>query len=106
MPCLNVSSHRSRLPYLRGLKSASSAARLRWILMAMMGGFLALVLGCASGCGRAVLIRESDPMRAGPSFKGKVYTLIENEWRLTPNEVEIPEGWYLVPPSYVETPHP
>jgi hypothetical protein len=52
-----------------------------------------------------VLVTESSPVRAGPSFQGKVYTLVENEWRLSPNEVTIPEGWYMVPPSYVEGPH-
>jgi hypothetical protein len=31
-----------------------------------------------------------------------VYTLIDGEWRLGDNRVQIPEGFFVVPPSYVE----
>jgi hypothetical protein len=31
-----------------------------------------------------------------------VYALIDGEWVLSGNSVELEEGWYLVPPSYVE----
>lgn len=44
-------------------------------------------------------------MRAGPDLTGRVYAFVDNEWRLSPNAVEIPEGWYMVPPSFVEKPH-
>ena len=27
--------------------------------------------------------------------------LIEGKWIKSSNEIEVPEGWYLVPPSYV-----
>jgi hypothetical protein len=33
-----------------------------------------------------------------------VWTRVEGEWELGANRVEIPEGWYLVPPSFVEKP--
>jgi hypothetical protein len=33
-----------------------------------------------------------------------VYALVDGEWVLSENRVTIPEGWYCVPPSYVEEP--
>lgn len=41
-------------------------------------------------------------MRVGPSCNTHVYTLNDNGWELSPNTVLVPEGWYIVPPSYVE----
>ena len=41
-------------------------------------------------------------MRIGPGVKARVYTLEADGWRLGGNRVPIPEGWYLVPPSFVE----
>ena len=64
---------------------------------------VAQVLAFASGCGpRTVLVRESSPIRIGPEVKGRVYVREGNEWTLSANCVEIPEGFYLVPPSYVD----
>jgi hypothetical protein len=34
-----------------------------------------------------------------------VYALVDGEWRLSSGAVHIPEGWYMVPPSFVEGPH-
>lgn len=61
-----------------------------------------LVLACAAGCTRTVLVPESSPVRIGPGVKARVYTLEADGWRLGGNRVPIPEGWYLVPPSFVE----
>jgi len=33
---------------------------------------------------------------------GRVYTRQGGEWVLSPDRVEIPEGWYVVPPRFVE----
>lgn len=64
--------------------------------------WLALVLACASGCGsRTVFVPEESPMRTGPSSRIRVYHRIDGVWTLSENRIEIPEGWYLVPPSYV-----
>ena len=64
---------------------------------------VAPVLAFASGCGpRTVLVPESSPVRIGPNVKGRVYVREGNEWTLSANCVEIPEGFYLVPPSYVD----
>jgi hypothetical protein len=64
---------------------------------------VALALAFASGCGpRTVLVPESSPIRVGPGVSGRVYVREAGEWTLSANEVEIPEGTYIVPPSYVE----
>jgi hypothetical protein len=55
--------------------------------------------GCAP---RTVLVPESAPMRVGPDVKAFVYTSEGSQWVLSGNRVEIPEGWYLVPPSFVD----
>lgn len=63
----------------------------------------ALATVCASACGpRTILVRESSPIRIGPDVKGHVYVRENGEWTLSSNLVEIPEGYYLVPPSYVD----
>lgn len=62
-----------------------------------------LAAGFATGCGRVVLVQEASPMRVGPQTQAKIYYLdVSGDWRLSDNEVTLPEGWYLVPPSYVE----
>ena len=55
------------------------------------------------GCSRVVLVTEASPIRIGPDCRTQVYTLIDGEWRLGDNRVVIPEGWYVVPPSYVDS---
>jgi hypothetical protein len=41
-------------------------------------------------------------MRVGPSERFRVYHRIEGRWELSANSVAVPEGWYLVPPSFVD----
>jgi len=65
-------------------------------------GFALLALASLAGCGRTVLVSEGSPMRTGEAVRIKVYTLIDGQWILSSNAVEIPEGWYIVPPSFVE----
>lgn len=62
----------------------------------------ALAVASATGCGRTVFVHESTPMRVGPMTKGRVYLRIADEWVLSSNAVPIPEGWYIVPPSFVD----
>jgi hypothetical protein len=66
--------------------------------------FVVLVLASASGCGgsRTVFIPEDSPIRMGPSVRARVYTYQTGQWVLSANQVEIPEGWYCVPPSFVK----
>jgi hypothetical protein len=63
---------------------------------------LAAVLASGSGCSRTVLVPEASPIRIGPQTRARVYTLDGAEWRLSDSPVTIPEGWYCVPPSFVE----
>lgn len=63
---------------------------------------IALVLASVNGCTRAVLVSESSPIRTGPEVRGHVYVREPEGWRLSDNAVTIPEGWYCVPPSFVE----
>lgn len=56
----------------------------------------------ACGCSRTVLVPESSPIRIGPATRARIYVMTDGEWELGANCVEIPEGWYCVPPSFVE----
>jgi hypothetical protein len=65
--------------------------------------FAALAIGCASGCAsRTVFVPEESPMRIGPRADVRVYHRVDGVWTLSQNTIRIPEGWYLVPPSYVK----
>lgn len=85
-----------------GLRAALSHGIAPWMLLWIGIGCAALVLASASGCSRAVLVPESSPIRIGPATEARVYTRVGDEWVLSENRVEIPEGWYCVPPSFVE----
>jgi hypothetical protein len=64
-----------------------------------------LALAFASGCARTVLVSEGSPIRTGPNIKGRVYHRTAEGWELSDNCVQVPEGWYCVPPSFVEQAH-
>jgi len=86
-----------------GSKAFRIAAAARWILLWTSICFAALVLAFGGGCGsRTVLVAEGSPIRVGPDCFGRVYARVDGEWRLSQNKVQVPEGWYLVPPSFVE----
>ena len=80
-----------------------SAAPWRWTLTLTAILCAALVIGFALGCGtsRTVFVPEESPMRVGPDARFRVYHRVAGEWTLSSNRIAIPEGWYLVPPSYV-----
>lgn len=62
-----------------------------------------LVAACAAGCGpRVVLVPEAAPVRIGPETRARIYAMTDGEWQLSANRCDLPEGWYLVPPSFVE----
>lgn len=66
---------------------------------------VALAAGCLYGCGRrVVLVREDSPVRIGPGAKARLYTLdgSTGEWSLSENAAELPEGWYLVSPMWLD----
>ena len=41
-------------------------------------------------------------MRVGPFARMRVYHMVGGEWTLSNNQTAIPEGWYLVPPQFVD----
>lgn len=59
---------------------------------------------CGGGCARTVLVPEGAPIRIGPNASAHVYTFGDGVWTLSPNRVTVPEGWYVVPPSFVDAP--
>jgi len=72
---------------------------LTWTAIVLSALAIALLSGCAS---RTIFVPEESPMRVGPRAELRVYHRVNGEWTLSQNRIEIPEGWYLVPPSYVK----
>lgn len=64
--------------------------------------FVVLASVSASGCVRAVLVPESAPVRLAETVKADVYVLVDGVWTRSANRVELREGLYIVPPSYVD----
>ena len=65
----------------------------------MLTLFVASAIGCAPG--RTVLVTDDSPLRIGPKTTGQVYRLIDGDWVLSDDRVQLPEGWYAVPPRFV-----
>jgi hypothetical protein len=77
---------------------------MRLRLIATLACFAVLVVVFVSGCGpRVVLVTEDSPVRAGEHVRGQVYVLVDGVWVPSRNKVQVPEGWYMVPPSFVES---
>lgn len=72
---------------------------LMWIVLLLSVLALASAIGCAS---RTVFVPEESPMRVGPRSEIRVYHRVNGEWVLSNNRITVPEGWYLVPPSFVK----
>jgi hypothetical protein len=65
-----------------------------------------LALGLTGGCARTVLVEEGSLLRVGPDAEIRVWYHLEGEWRDSGTRLRIPEGWYLVPPSFVSEDDP
>lgn len=90
-------------PRSRPSSSGSSASRgRRSTLIAATLCFAVPGIGSASGCVRAVLVPESSPVRLAETVKARVWILEGGTWVESVNEVELKEGLYIVPPSYVD----
>jgi hypothetical protein len=102
-PCSSESSRKSRSPSSGGSIVEWSVAPWRSMLMLIAILFAALAAAFVSGCGssRTVFVPEESPMRTGPNSSMRVYHRVNGEWTLSNNRIAVPEGWYLVPPSYV-----
>lgn len=74
----------------------------KWLLS--LTAVLLLCAVSASGCGtgRTVLVSERTPLRLGPDVEARVYVLIDGKWTLRDDRITLPEGWYLIPPSFVK----
>ncbi len=102
-PCSTGSSHRSSSDSSPTLMVEWSVAPWRSMLMWIAIGFVVLALAFGSGCGRrAVMIPEGAILRTGSDARIKVWYLVDGEWTESEHVVPVPEGWYLVPPSFVE----
>jgi len=103
-PCSNALSRKSRSRSSRGwiAEYRPTSLLLKPILIAIL--FAVLVLAFASGCGnnRTVFVPEDSPMRLGPDVRARVWVRVDGTWVLSGNQVGLPEGWYIVPSSYVE----
>jgi hypothetical protein len=78
------------------LRSAKRFKPLTWTLLSYAG----LVILCACGCSRTVIVDDGSPMRVGKAT-GTVLQRIDGEW-VESGETTLPEGWYMVPPRFVE----
>lgn len=63
-----------------------------------------LVAASAVGCGRTVLVNDAAPIRLGPNVRARIYLYNGTDWELSQNAVALPEGFYLVPPRFVDGP--
>ncbi len=102
MPCGARLCRRLSLRSPRSLSDSRNALALRPTRRVIVACFAAPALAYASGCARVVLVPESSPIRIAAPTQAKVYALVEGEWVASANRVTIPEGWYCVPPSFVE----
>jgi hypothetical protein len=99
--CLIESSRKLRSHSLAGLTRELSAALWQRTQLQIAMLFATLALVCAFGCSRTILVSEASPIRIG-QVRGTVYASVDGEWRLSENAVTIPEGWYCVPPSFMD----
>lgn len=105
MPCQASSRHYWTRSFA-GLREWWSDRIRRAMLLLITAALAALAVASAIGCARTVLVSEGSPIRIGPEMTGRVYTKTDDGWQLSDNRVRVPEGWYCVPPSYVEAHQP
>lgn len=72
--------------------------------LAIAALFAVSVAVSAIGCARTVLVNDDSPIRLGPNARGRVYIYNGKDWELSLNPVPLPEGFYLVPPRFVDGP--
>ena len=90
-------------PFYDGLKSFFASRPGLWTLLPIAFCLAVLAVAFGSGCGaRTILVPEAAPVRLGPDVRARVYTRVSGEWVLSDNRGPVQEGWYLVPPSFVE----
>jgi hypothetical protein len=68
--------------------------------------FAGLGIASAAGCARTVLVEENSLLRVGRGAELRVWYHLKGEWVDSEVRLKIPEGWYLVPPSFVSEDDP
>lgn len=63
---------------------------------------IVLALAFASGCARTVLVQEGSPIKLARPVQARVMYLTQEGWTEAPTDVEIPEGWWIVSPQFVD----
>lgn len=93
-PSLSSPTSKSGFPVATSLSMLIATSRLCGLLL------FAFVLGCGS---RTIFVPESSPMRiAEPNgVRMRVYHRVDGVWTRSENSIVVPEGWYLLPPSYM-----
>ena len=43
-------------------------------------------------------LEPTDIVKLGPGIEGRIYVQTDEGWELSENELELPEGWFLIPP--------
>lgn len=101
---MNESSQQSLKPYAEWSDGLRQRLQRRATQIATSALFVVAAVALPLGCGgsRTVFVPEQSPIRIGPAADMHVYTMVSGQWTLSSNKVRIPEGWYCVPPSYVE----
>jgi hypothetical protein len=104
-PCSKESSRRSRSRSSDGWIAEFRLVNMPRMLILTATLFVVLVIAFASGCGnnRTIFVPEDSPMRLGPNARSRVWVRVDGskEWVLSGNTIDLPEGWYIVPSSYV-----
>jgi len=107
MPCSTRSSQASLSDFSHTSKGVWNGVLRLSMRTPILIAFAVAALAYASGCGsRAVFIPDQSPVRLGPGVKGRVWMLVDGQWALSSNSVELPEGMYIVPPRFVEEGEP
>lgn len=99
--CSSASSPRSRWLSSGGSSAALTVRTYPSILLSIALASCALALACASGCAvKTVFVRDGSPVRVSKA-RGTVLVLLDGQWTET-QPADLPEGWYLVHPSFIE----
>lgn len=103
MPCSTGSSQASLSAFWHTSKGGWNGVLRLSMRTPILIAFAVAALAYASGCGsRAVFIPDQSPIRLGPGVRARVWMLVDGQWTLSSNSIDIPEGMYIVPPRFVE----
>lgn len=102
MTCSLLSSKESSPRSLASSSVSSASLRLDRTGRTVAIACVAPALVFATGCVRTVLVPETSPVRLAEPVKARVWIMENGTWTRSANSVELKEGLYIVPPSYVD----